>query len=319
MDNGMNSIQNDGVLLKEKAKKRKGCLLWLLVIGIAYVLLTLWAQWTPSVRGIVVDAETGKPIEGVEIIRQGQGGTIFPTEKVGAFVSDANDAKTDCNGFFKIRGTVRERSGLIVLAPAAWIDEIILCANYPDYICSKSPYARTLPGDVSGRRAYIETHEGWEKSKPSYGKGYYERRRCWLFGGYEFIVHLVKARSEEDWRKKCECVLGINEGCVKIDLTEKWLFDDIVGYLERFPEGEKAGEYLCKAISSSLVRHERKKKLTKADKTKFVNEASILLHLSEKVKSPKAPWSLSVEYDMRLKELKKELLKMNINGRENDE
>ena len=69
MENGMNSIQSHDAYAKNKTRKRKGCLLWFLVVALAYVLLTLWAQWTPPVRGVVVDAETGQPIPNAEIIR----------------------------------------------------------------------------------------------------------------------------------------------------------------------------------------------------------------------------------------------------------
>lgn len=243
MDNGMNSIQSERVIVKNKVKKRIGCLLWITIFGAAYVLLTLWAQWTPPVKGIVVDVETGQPIEGVEIIRQGQGGTIAPTEKEYSWISCPNHTTTGKDGTFNIPGTFKSGfGGDVQFTPTVWINEIGLYADHTEYVCSKSPYGKTHPAIVDAKKPYKPTTNGWEEGRSPYGYAFYERRKLWFFRGYEYRIRLKRAETEEEWRAKCECALNVNFKFMQSEPAANWVFNDLVGYLERFPNGEKAGD-----------------------------------------------------------------------------
>jgi|GEM_PF-3916609 hypothetical protein len=310
MDNGMNSIQNYSASAKNKTRKLKGCLLWFLIVAIVYVLLTLWAQWTPPVRGIVVDAETGKPIEGVEIIRQGQGGTIAPTEKEYSWTSCPNNTTTSKDGTFNIPGTLKSGlKGEIQLTPTVWIDELALYADHREYVCSNSPYGKTHPAMVDAKKPYKPTINGWEEARSPYGYAFYERRRLWFFRGYEYRIRINKADTEEEWRAKCECAMNANFKFMQSEPTDKWLFDDLVGYLERFPDGEKAGRYLIKAINVSLLRYEEKEAPTYEGMLVFSNEARLLLDLATKIPIPSEPWGLRVGYEQNINALSRELFK----------
>lgn len=228
MDNGMNSIKNHDASAKNKTRKRKGCLLWFLVVALAYVLLTLWAQWTPPVRGVVVDAETGQPIPNAEIIREGLGGSFFLEPRMWGW---EESAKTDGRGKFSIGGTLKLSNaplgGIDVPIPIKFINKVDLYVYHPDYVTS---FTEIEIGKVGFTDRVVTRKESFEEKRI-------------LYESMRFKIKLTKPKTERDWVEKCDQDIRSYMQFQNQHRVDEWLFNDLVGYLERYPNGEKAGEY----------------------------------------------------------------------------
>jgi hypothetical protein len=283
--------QTEPLTIEAPEKKKHGCLRWFGILAGIYILLTLWMQWTPPVRGVVVDAETGKPIPGVEIIRQGYGGAISGI----GIVSTAGCKKTDENGRFSIWGTLKSTMSTwwSYFVPIWAIDKVDLYIYHPDYISS---FTEVKIGKIGLTDRVVTRRESFEEKRL-------------LYESMKFKIKLVKAQTERDWSEKCDQAIRSYMNFQDRHGVDEWLFNDLVKYLERYPNGNKAGEYLSKAVSVSLVKYEENEEATKEDQAKFAKEARSLLDLANKVSAPKEPWGEKVGYELNLKELRRELSK----------
>jgi len=71
--------------------------------------------------------------------------------------------------------------------------------------------------------------------------------------GYVLTVKMKRATSEEAWRLKCDLtILAKEEGFG----TDEWVFNDLTGYLQRWPDGKKAGVYIMKLVYLGLAMYE---------------------------------------------------------------
>jgi hypothetical protein len=61
-----------------------------------------------------------------------------------------------------------------------------------------------------------------------------------VWGFYAHIA-LAKPIDEVGWRRQCDLTIQTHD---EGHGSEEWLFHDLTGYLERWPEGEEAGEYI---------------------------------------------------------------------------
>ncbi len=244
MDNGMNSIQNDGVLVKEKAKKRNGCFLLTSTIGILIVLFGIYLfcvlrnQWTPVVEGIIVDTETGLPLEGVAIVRQGWGSHFLGEHPQGE--SSPGYTTTGKDGLFYIPGTFRDYYGDFTpfyLLPTRGIKATrlsVYCQNCVGADCLIK--LDNLEVQQKGHSAVLKVKRG-------------------TFKNMELIIKLKKATDEGDWIEKCHLTYyqklqyyHKSPDLIKWNIpADEWLYNDIRTYLERFPDGEKSGEYYRRA------------------------------------------------------------------------
>jgi hypothetical protein len=94
--------------------------------------------------------------------------------------------------------------------------------------------------------------------------------------GFYYKILLKRPLTETQWRAKIDSVnLGLDQ-----DSEERRLFTDLTGYLERWPEGEKAGDYLGKAMFTALVAHEQSKNPGREEERRFLEEDATLLHLA---------------------------------------
>lgn len=265
------------------------------------------ARRTPAVSGKVVDIETGQPIAGADVMVVIHG---FPSDPAAAVASSGvfiagGDLKTDSEGKFLFASqTPRIKdSGTTLMSYIFWGPEKQIGIEVN--VFSKEHI--TAASKTEGL--------DW-KEDPFFESGYEGKngdrfvrvsRKKQLKGEYQYLIETKKAVTEKEWQLKChDTLLSCHDPEQKGD---EWLFNDLVGYLERFPDGEKAGEYLNKAISISLARYERKDSPSNEDRYNFSTEAQYLLGLAEKVQEPKAPLGLKIGYEMDINELRRELSK----------
>ena len=239
------------------------------------VALVGWMQWCPSIKGVVLDKETGKPVAGAEIVRIGQGPLLLSAESHVFYDSEAGSARTDAQGRFQIKGTARNAGGSFVTLPPGWVSSVALNVYAEDYIPAE--IHENVWGEHGQPPRYTATGGGWEEA--SSGQAVVKRRRS-FFRGYQYVVELVKPKSEEDWQEKCRITTLFHDLYVPREFSDRWLFNDLTGYLERWPEGEKAGEYLGMAMFTALVAHEQSKNPGREEERRFHEEDAKLLNLA---------------------------------------
>jgi hypothetical protein len=268
--------QTEPLTVEAPKKKKHGCLMWFGILAGIYILLTLWMQWTPPVRGVVVDAETGEPIPGVEIIRQGNGGAISGI----GIVSTAGCKQTHENGRFSIWGTLESTMSTwwSYFVPIWSIERIQLYIYHPDYVTS---FTEVEIGRIGLTDRIVCNHESFEE-----GRVLYESMR--------FKIKLAKPKTERDWSEKCGQAVRSYMEFQDHYGVDGWLFNDLVGYLERYPRGEKAWDYFTQLFPLTGGDYERRDiktaylegKYTKKDVEEIYRRNKKLIELSEKVKEP---------------------------------
>lgn len=199
-----------------------------------YNVVTFVLMWCPPVQGIVLDIDTHRPIEGALVQKQGLGPFAFPamTQAGGRTGGGEAERHTDPQGRFSFPGvfahpTHQTHAWFGVLWPFQWLDTIDLTVWHPGYIGVSS----------------LKEGFWWRADKPRSSGGYcmVSRYRIPLLG-FRYTILLRRPETESEWQVKIGSVnLGGLEGGQKTE--EERLFNDLTGYLERWPKGEKAGEY----------------------------------------------------------------------------
>jgi hypothetical protein len=240
-----------------------------LAVLLVYNILAFLLMWCPPVKGVVVDISTGKPIEGAIVQKAAGGPFIFPSLwPGGAHTGGAfSQTVTDKSGRFSFPGafahpTPSEYSWFMVLWPFQWVDRVDLRAwdkNYVGVLCAK----RGL---------------WWLRDRPNRSEGVCEVRRYRLpILGFYYQILLKQPMTEKEWVVKI--------GSVSLDLNGQGsaeqgrLFSDLTGYLERWPEGEKAGEFIIQladlgmAVSATVAETDQ---LGRASATELQTKAESL-------------------------------------------
>lgn len=275
------------------------------LIGLAvvvYNIVTFCVMWCPPVRGVVLDIDTQEPIKGAIVQKYGEGPLLLPTEHSGGlWVDGAKDqAVTGANGRFTFRArAVRRKPSEAgwseALFPLVWLDTVRVRVWQKDYI-----------GVDSDRHGMW-----WSQDEPPASKGSCLVVRVRMpFFGYYYKILLKRALTKEQWTTKINSVSLGNIDAEEADEQER-LFCDLTGYLERWPEGEMAGEYLGMAMFSALVQHEQATNAGKQDVRRFMKEDKLLLDLAKKVPKPAKPSGyMTNDYVSNLEQVKEEYTKL---------
>ncbi len=240
----------------KKARLWKRAILWwfrgrwwakvLKITALAVILYNVLAfvfMWCPPVRGVVVDISTGKPIEGAIVQKFGEGPVLFPSEHIEGLWIDGAKAQglTSADGRFAfpaaaVRPRLRNSNWLEALFPFEWLNTIRVRVWQKDHI-----------GVDSDRHGMW-----WLQDNPADSKGYCKVIRYRLpFFGYHYKIFLKRAVTEKEWVMK---IGSVNLGGIdaKEAAEQERLFHDLTGYLERWPQGEKAGEYFKEFLRFGL-------------------------------------------------------------------
>lgn len=201
------------------------------------------ARRTPAVAGKVVDIETGEPIKGADVSVQVFG---FPSNPIAAIASPpkwqlAGDMlKTDSQGSFSFPSQVPplEDSGV------SWWSYILWGPNKQTGI-GVNVYTKdhiTVASDSEGFEWKLDDfYETYFRGENNEKLVTVERERKGE-RSFEYTIKVKTAKTERDWEIKCKDTI-LHTGLGR-EPDETWVFNDLVGYLERFPEGEKAGDYV---------------------------------------------------------------------------
>ena len=109
--------------------------------------------------------------------------------------------------------------------------------------------------------------------------------------GFDYSINLKRAVSEQEWIQKCTWTINVSAS--REEPFQTWLFNDLTGYLEKWPEGEKAGDYMYAALKTGLLLSPeritelmREGKLTLQSLEMYRTRNESLLRISGQVKHP---------------------------------
>lgn len=275
------------------------------VVLLSYLALLAWMRWCPAVSGIVVDAETGAPIAGAEIVRVGEGPFVISLESHVHYETPEALAKTDSHGLFSVSPTLRGNLGVLSFVPYGWVNSIALNVYQTDYIPAE--IHENVWGEYGNPSRYKPTWGGWAEATTE--KAVFMRRHR-LFRGYEYRIQLTRPKNEQDWIVKCRHTIFMHDRYVSPEVSEQWLFDDLTVYLERWPGGEKAGDYYVEAWSTAtlgtcdLMREELSRgQITPAQLRIRCQRADKIILLSHRLKAiPEGMTRESFEKGLQFKE-----------------
>lgn len=248
----------------------------LFAIG-AYLLFIFIALWCPPIRGVVLDAQTGKAIPTIQIHAWPEGFFMLGVENTVLEGKQAT-ASTDSKGRFFVAGSVVRpapgRAGFLdVFSPLQWLTHVKLAVWAPGYGTRliKIPSYALLPW--------------WTKSDAQQGLRA-QRLRLPVWGFYVRLA-LAKPQSEEEWRKQCSMTIQAHdEGYA----SDEWLFNDLTSYLERWPEGEKAAQFFDALLHTAMMgsceyitESYRKGELSAIDLRTHMERQRVILELSQRV------------------------------------
>ena len=273
-------------------------------LSAGYLLFVCVAIWCPRVRGVVVDARTGRPVPDAQILVRPAGFFMLAVEAGNeALEGKTLSARTSSTGRFSVPGSaVRpwpwEAGALNVFSPLQWITHVQIAVWAPGYgtkVIEIPSYAVVPWWRKSGDR------EGWNVS----------RLRLPVWG---FWVHMAlrKPEGEKEWRRVCgQAVTAHAEGII----PDEWLFNDLTGYLERWPQGEMAGEYYKLLWETANLApcnpYEREDFLrgvvTRERLQTYCDRAAKIIALSEMLEKPPAGLAKD-EFRWKVEEEKKQLV-----------
>ena len=205
---------------------------------------------TPAVQGVVRDMETGKPIAGAHVSVTVFG---FPADPIAAIASPPKWAlagttvTTGADGRFSLQAQrpSPKDTGVSWLSYLFW-----------------GPDTKTAIGVFVWAPEYMtvlsEAEDFFWTQDPILDKWYDPhappievRRSGDLKRGFDYTVEIKRAVTEKDWEDKCR--MTINNTNPLYEPGASWLFSDLTGYLERWPEGEKSGEYTIKIADLGMA------------------------------------------------------------------
>ncbi|MEW6758689.1 MAG: hypothetical protein AB1347_10750 [Acidobacteriota bacterium] len=92
-------------------------------------------------------------------------------------------------------------------------------------------------------------HEGRSRS----GFAFHLERKGTFWLGYCYRIEMERAETQEQWEAKCAATLSLSGRYAPREIADEWVFQDLTRYLERWPQGEKAGEYFSSLLSTALL------------------------------------------------------------------
>ncbi len=173
--------------------------------------------------------------------------------------------------------TRKDTSAFDVYWPFQWLDSIDLSVWQRDYIGASS----------------FKIGMWWFRESPERSEGYCRVERYRIpFLGYRYRILLKKPATEAEWQVKISSV-DLGGGVKRNEQEQQRLFDDLTGYLERWPKGEKAGEYMYRAFKTGLLYSParikelmREGQFNQAQLREYAKRNEILVALSQKVARP---------------------------------
>ncbi len=254
------------------------------------------ARRTPAVSGKVVDIETGEPIKGADVSVQVFG---FPSDPIAAIASPpkwqlAGDMlKTDSQGSFSFPSQVPplKDSGVSPLSYIIWgpdeqiglginvfsKEHITVSSQTDGFEWTTDELYLHGPKQENGENAIIVSRKKIKEHE------------------YQYTIKIKRAVTEMEWESKCGMTI-LHTG-LGMEPDSEWLFRDLVGYLERYPEGKKAGDYalllldrIAKGDSPRNIDEEIDKKyLDKRLAKRIVERNQKILEVTSKIASPEYP------------------------------
>jgi hypothetical protein len=268
------------------------------------------ARRTPTVSGRVVDIETGEPIKDTDVLVKIYG---FPSDPIAAFASPpkwllaSGILKTDSEGKFSFPSQVPplEDSGVSWLSYLLWGPDEQIGIGVDAFPKEYITVASESEGFDWNKDPYFFTGYNGENDKSNICVSRQELEKQ----GFEYLIETKKAITEKDWQIKChETILHYYSPTEK---GTEWLFRDLVGYLEKYPNGEKAGVYIGKAMFIASVKHERAESTNSSDLKRFLEEDRQLLMLADNMPQPiKSSGYASDDYTQNRIEIEKEIKKI---------
>ncbi len=259
---------------------------------------------TPEVRGVVLDAESGKPVVGADVgvtvfgfpsnplagmaspPRWALTGEMLTTTSDGTFILPSRCPSPESSGVswlsYLLWGPMQKRSiGILVYAP----EDIPLISEADGFDWTTDPWVAAASAG-SGSAVKV-TRTGSLKA------------------GFRYTLHVRRAVTQKDWESKCALTKQVASS--HGEPYQTWLFNDLTGYLERWPQGQKAGEYLGLAMFTALVMHERANTPTPSDTQRFLTEDKRLLDLAGRIPRPEKPLGYATsDYATNLEEVRQE-------------
>jgi hypothetical protein len=196
-----------------------------------------WVLHYPAVGGLVVDQSTGQAIAGAEVYKAAEG-YVFPQERDRLVRGGVGNVVVPVKGTFSFRGGVGLRWGSMCLFQ--YVDRVALWVYAKDHIPvelseANNVTAESLRGGVYGK--LFKKDGDWEVFPSPYGTF---RRRHGFLRGWIYKIEMVKTVSQEHWEAKCDRTLSLASespsGTTEHSAENAWLFNDLTGYLERWPE-----------------------------------------------------------------------------------
>ena len=206
---------------------------------------------TPEVRGVVLDAESGKPVVGADVgvtvfgfpsnplagmaspPRWALTGEMLTTTSDGTFILPSRCPSPESSGVswlsYLLWGPMQKRSiGILVYAP----EDIPLISEADGFDWTTDPWVAAASAG-SGSAVKV-TRTGSLKA------------------GFRYTLHVRRAVTRKDWESKCALTKQVASS--HGEPYQTWLFNDLTGYLERWPQGQKAGEYVV-ALADLAIAH----------------------------------------------------------------
>lgn len=235
----------------------------------------------PPVHGIVVDGDTGEPIQGAEVCVETRYTVLLPIETAENQRGARGSVITDRKGRFHISGAnclkaeeIKKSFGLLIIPK--WANNVEARIYSKDYITQNagSPPWAWFIYFISPTKPVILS-----------------RWRLPLLG-YWCKIRMFKPVDEASWITKCEQTMRAHQ-ILSDDISGEWLFNDLEEYLERYPQGEKSGEYFNKVlemtniISCSYARDALRRGVITIEELEIhLMKATQHLHLAQKMKGP---------------------------------
>jgi hypothetical protein len=296
-----------------KGKGWRRFLLALLGLACLYVLCMAWVLHYPAVRGVVVDRDNRQPIPGVEVYEAAEG-YFFPQEKAVLSMGGETSRCTSADGAFSFKGGVGMRWGFFW--PLQYVDRVALWVYAKDYI----PLSIAEVNAMTSASLKQSTHKGsyrreGEREVFPDEYGLVERERLFL-QGWGLRIEMVKPLNKEQWEVKCRRTLAFRSenpsGAYDVHPEDAWVFQDLTAYLERWPEDDKAGNYLlilmdqiARGDSPANIDDElRSGELRCTELPAIVEKNNKILKLASSMAPPKQPYRVTVtfpSYEQRLK------------------
>ena len=183
----------------------------------------------PAISGVVLDMQTGKPISGAQV-----GATYLgPMESLAAParpipIGGGGTGKTDAQGRFSFPSAkLPVSSPVYFLFGPNEVAGIWLVAYSRDYVTCLSE-----SGGLNWKQ---------DKRLASYSGVSLDREGS-KWKGFRYTIRLARPESEEQWQEKTGLTLRAASSLPQ-ELADRWRFDDLIGYLERWPQGGMARKY----------------------------------------------------------------------------